>query len=444
MERIAGIFVLSSLLFIPKIFNAEDIITSTQSIKDGDTIVSSGGSFEMGFFRPGNSKNRYVGIWYNNISAKTVVWVANREAPITNASGRLMVVSPGILVLLNDTNAIVWSSNTSRTSQNPIAQLLDTGNLVVRDENDNNPENFLWQSFDYLTDTLLPGMKLGKDFVTGLERYLSSWKSDDDPAPGEYTYHCDPSGYPQNTLKKGTEVKYRTGPWNGVSFSGAKNLRQNPLYRFYLVFNEQEVYYGYEMHNHSIVSRLTLNHSGVVQRWTWIDRTKGWGIYLTVPTDNCDTHSLCGAYGRCNVDNNPECGCLDKFVPKYQNEWNMADWSNGCVRRTPLDCKNDGFLNYSGVKLPDSQYSWFDKTMNLEECEKVCLKNCSCVAYANLDISGAAGSGCLLWFSDLLDIRDFSGGGQEIYVRMASSDSVLFGSKIFQSCSQAIIRRKKK
>ncbi|KAJ0897105.1 putative non-specific serine/threonine protein kinase [Helianthus annuus] len=44
--------------------------------------------------------------------------------------------------------------------------------------------------------------------------------------------------------------------------------------------------------------------------------------------------------------------------------------------------------------------------MTLEECQMTCNRNCSCTAYANLDIQ----SGCLLWFGDLQDIRANSGG----------------------------------
>ncbi|MBA0580234.1 hypothetical protein Gorai_022463, partial [Gossypium raimondii] len=34
-------------------------------------------------------------------------------------------------------------------AEEPIAQLLDSGNFVVKDRNDNDPTKFLWQSFDY-------------------------------------------------------------------------------------------------------------------------------------------------------------------------------------------------------------------------------------------------------------------------------------------------------
>ncbi|KAK2976696.1 hypothetical protein RJ640_013952 [Escallonia rubra] len=368
----------------------------------------------MGFFRPGISKNRYMGIWYKEtLPVRTVVWVANRKTPLTDISGELKLISdPGILVLANASGNIIWSTNTSRPAQRPVlvAQLLDSGNLVVRDVQTDDG-NFLWQSFDYPSDTLLPGMKLGKDFETGLERYLSSWKSNDDPSPGDFTYHCDPSGYPQNVIRKGSGEQYRSGPWNGVRFSGAPSLVPNALYRYRVVFNDKEVYYTYDLIYSSVISRMMLSPNGVLQRWTWPGgRSQGWVLYLVKPTDYCDTYSLCGAYGTCNIGVSPQCKCLNKFAPKYPDDWAKTDWTNGCIRKTPLDCYNnrssDGFLRYSNVKLPDTRNSWFNVSLTLEECQKACSSNCSCMAYANLDIRDG-GSGCLLWFGHLIDIRDF-------------------------------------
>ena len=409
--------------FVQDITFLTDTLTTTQAIKDGETIISSGGSFELGFFSPRNTNNRYVGIWYKKISIQTVVWVANRRVPLINTSGILEVIKPGRLVLRYDANNIIWSSNLSMSALNPIAQLLDSGNLVVKDANNDHPDNYLWQSFDFPTDTLLPGMKLGRNFVTGLEVYLSSWKNDEDPAPGEYTFHCDPSGYPQSVLKRGSNFVHRSGPWNGLGFSGTPNLRNNTIFSFGLVLNKNEVYYSYELLNNSIITKFTVYPNGNARRQTWVDRTKGWAAYLTAPTDNCDNYGSCGAYGSCNVANSPICVCLDKFLPKYPDEWIKADWSNGCQRKTPLDCHSgDGFLKYSGFKLPDTQHSWFNTSMSLEECKILCLENCTCTAYSSLDISNG-GSGCLLWFGDLINMKVLSEAGQDIYIRMASSET---------------------
>ncbi|KAK6134492.1 hypothetical protein DH2020_031774 [Rehmannia glutinosa] len=321
---------LLTALIIQKNSGATDTINVTQNITDGETMVSSGGTFELGFFRPGNSNNRYVGMWYKKITVNKVVWVANREVPLTTNSGVLAVIQPGMLVLLNDTNDIIWSSNISKyVVNNPVAQLLDNGNLVVREANDDRPENFIWQSFDYPTDTFLPGMKFGWNFITGVETYLSSWRTNEDPAHGDFAYHLDLTGYPQIVM------------------------RQNNAKR-------------------------TESATGMI--------------------------------------------CAER-----SRNWNRSDWSNGCIRRTNLSCQGDVFLKYSGIKLPDARHSWSNESMSLKECEAECLKNCSCMAYTQLDLS--KGSGCLLWFDDLVDIRTLSADGQDIYIRMASSEFESQGKK---------------
>ncbi|KAI6668316.1 hypothetical protein NL676_019366, partial [Syzygium grande] len=175
------------------------------------------------------------------------------------------------------------------------------------------------------------------------------------------------------------------------------------------------------------MSRLVLSSNGIFQRFSWIAQ-KGWTLYLTVPIDNCDTYAFCGAHGSCKIDESPVCRCLKGFTPKYSQEWHNLDWSNGCVRTTPLDCRTDIFVKYSGVKLPDTSNSWFNKTMNLQECHEVCKKNCSCMSYSNLDIRGG-GSGCLLWFGKLVDIRELNHNGQDLFIRMAASESDLLQSK---------------
>nr|POE76832.1 s-locus-specific glycoprotein s13 [Quercus suber] len=116
------------------------------------------------------------------------VQVANRRNPINGSSGVLMVNNYGKLVLLNQNSTVVWSANSTKEARNPIVQLLDLGNLVLREENEENPEKYLWQSFDYPSDTWLPGMKVGWDLRTGLERRLTAWKSPDDPSPGKLSW----------------------------------------------------------------------------------------------------------------------------------------------------------------------------------------------------------------------------------------------------------------
>ncbi|MFS7985373.1 putative non-specific serine/threonine protein kinase [Helianthus anomalus] len=59
--------------------------------------------------------------------------------------------------------------------------------------------------------------------------------------------------------------------------------------------------------------------------------------------------------------------------------------------------------------------------MTLGECEKKCKSDCSCTTYTNSNISGT-GSGCLLWFGNLIDIRTYSKNGDTLYIRMPPSE----------------------
>ncbi|XP_074559219.1 G-type lectin S-receptor-like serine/threonine-protein kinase At4g27290 [Curcuma longa] len=191
---------------------------------NGTTLISSGGRFELGFFSPAGSGRRYIGIWYRNIS-QTAVWVANRLRPIDGRSGCLSLSGEGTLVIITgNSSTIIWSSSTATRLTNPEATLFDDGNFAVREAGNDDPNSFAWQSFDYPTDTLLPGMKLGWDLTARLNRELTSWASDDDPSPGLYTLGIALQGDPQLFLRSTTQQVWRGGPWNGLHFGGAPDM----------------------------------------------------------------------------------------------------------------------------------------------------------------------------------------------------------------------------
>ncbi|KAL7588156.1 hypothetical protein Lser_V15G36365 [Lactuca serriola] len=434
------IFVLLSctILFFVSCSNAVDSVSANQPIKDGNTIVSYGETYELGFFSPGKSKNRYLGIWYKKISPCTVVWVANRHTPITDASGVFEVTTDGILLIHSGISignrSVIWSSNSTILSVNPVAQLLDTGNLVVWDES-SNKENPIWQSFDYPGDTFLPGMKFGKDLITGRERYLISWKSPDDPSVGEYTLWLDTNGYPQIFVVKGLVRHARLGPWNGVGFRGFALENTNPILYAEFTVNDKEIYYGVKLKSSVILRRVMMN-DGNPRQLNWIERTQEWVMYGNIVVDSCSYYGRCGPYGICSIEL-PPCSCMEGFEPRVSEDWNGGDWSLGCQRRKPLNCgTRDVFHKISGVKFPDTRRSWYNVTMSLGECEMVCRRNCSCTAYANVDIRNG-GSGCLLWFDDLMDITEYE-DQQELYIRLASSELAEKGGSSFKKKKEVL------
>ncbi|KAG5149657.1 hypothetical protein JHK82_016538 [Glycine max] len=120
------------------------------------------------------------------------------------------------------------------------------------------------------------------------------------------------------------------------------------------------------------------------------------------------------AYGNCMITETQVCQCLIGFSPKSPQALASSDWSQGCVRNTQLSCNDvdkDGFVKFEGLKVPDTTYTWVDESIGLEECRVKCLTNCSCMTYTNSDIRGTV-SGCVMWFGDLIDMRQFETGGQ--------------------------------
>ncbi|XVF18251.1 hypothetical protein REPUB_Repub11eG0005000 [Reevesia pubescens] len=159
---------------------ALDTITPSKSIKDPEVIISKTGVFRLGFFSFANSTNRYVGICYNHIPVQTVIWVANRNKPLKDSSGILKISEDGNLVVLNRQEEIVWSSNvTNLVSNTTSAMLLDSGNLVLTD---NNNGLSIWESFEHPSNAFLPTMKMGTDVRRGEKVQLRSRKSNLDPS----------------------------------------------------------------------------------------------------------------------------------------------------------------------------------------------------------------------------------------------------------------------
>ncbi|KAE8724441.1 hypothetical protein F3Y22_tig00010533pilonHSYRG00412 [Hibiscus syriacus] len=61
-------------------------------------------------------------------------------------------------------------------------------------------------------------------------------------------------------------------------------------------------------------------------------------------------------------------------------------------------------------------------SIGLKQCEKMCLRNCSCMAYASLNSEIDRGTGCMTWHRDLLNARTFILAGQDLYLRVDANE----------------------
>ncbi|WOL15070.1 hypothetical protein Cni_G23851 [Canna indica] len=144
-------------------------------------------------------------------------------------------------------------------------------------------------------------------------------------------------------------------------------------------------------------------------------------------------HATCGANGICTTSYSPVCQCLDGFIPKSPDDWNHRENSEGCVRKTPLNCSSDGFLALENVKLPDTLNASAVSNLTLDECRNLCLKNCSCKAFSII-----SDSMCLIWTGDLVDVRAITEGGNDLHIRLAAFELDTVGSYSSRKISLAI------
>lgn len=203
--------------------NAFDTITSSTPINDSQALVSNNGVFRLGFFSLSSSTDhRYVGIWYNNrgVLEESVIWIANRNKPLKDDSGVFMVSDDGNLVVSDGQNQTLWSSNVRNPrGVNVSAQILDTGNLVLKANG-----NTVWESFWEPLNVFVPMMRLSTNVRTGEKVELTSWKSSSDPSTGSFTSGLQPLAIPENFVWNNTKPYWRSGPWNGHSLPAYQTL----------------------------------------------------------------------------------------------------------------------------------------------------------------------------------------------------------------------------
>ncbi|GKV15805.1 hypothetical protein SLEP1_g26554 [Rubroshorea leprosula] len=325
--------------------------------------------------------------------AEALNWVSSVQAVPGTAIWEF-VEKTGELQILSQNMTVVWSANLTRKAQNPILQLLDSGNIVLIDKSGGNSPTYLRQSFDYPSDTLLPGMKMGWDLRTGLERRITAWKNSNDPSPGDFSWGIEPHGNPESVMRKGSQEYYRGGPFKGEWFSGTAITRPIPVTDSQFVANEEELYVIYFLKNKSLITRLIMNQTvSASQQYIRSEDTQAWTLYSYMPRDFCYTYGRCGSYSYCDITQTPSCNCLNGFSPISLSRWNSMDWSDGCVRNKPLNCQQGGIYQIKKVKVA------------------------RCCTF----LGGV--SGCAIWFGDLTDIRQFPVGGQDLYIRMSASES---------------------
>uniref|UniRef100_A0A0E0JLN5 Receptor-like serine/threonine-protein kinase n=1 Tax=Oryza punctata TaxID=4537 RepID=A0A0E0JLN5_ORYPU len=415
----------------PLLLQATDTVSRSHPLSGDRRLVSQGGKFAVGFFKPvgGTPDKWYLAVWFNKVPKLTPVWVANRVAPISDPkSSALRISDDGNMVLYNQINSPIWFTNITSSTSNPtIGVILDTGNFVLTLAS--NLTNFLWQSFDEPTNVWLPGAKLGWNKITGLNRRLVSWKTSSDPSPGYYSVEIDHGGSNQFFYRwNNSENYWTTGSWTGTMFSGVPEMALYPksLLTYEYVNNEQENYFMYRTNESKIVAMFSMEVVGQVKAVSWMESAQDWVPFLAMPKAQCTVYLVCGTFSICTENAFTFCSCIRGFSQQYGGDRLYGNLTEGCMRNVGLPCagnrsnsskkaKVDGFYALAVANLPNN--AWSVAAASDNECKHNCLNNCTCTAYSYSDT-------CSLWYGDLINLVSptDSSPGQSIYIRLAASE----------------------
>ncbi|KAG9443114.1 hypothetical protein H6P81_018968 [Aristolochia fimbriata] len=356
------------------------------NVKPGSTLVATAGEssswlsptgdFAFGFYNVTHTRF-LVGIWFNKIAPKTLVWSFHRDAPLEVGT---------TLELTLDSQLMILDPNSSTTT--PIfqgiassASMQDDGNFVIRDRT-----LLKWQSFDYPTDTLLPGQPL----LRGQKLYSNANTTARDFSRGRFMLEMQVDGNLVLSAYRYTDPGY----WWGNPTDG--NLYFNETSKLMHVYNSTtQVYYK----NLTVASNLpsplsdyyhraTLDDLGNFRQYTY-RKSNGtdWSPVFTAVLNPCWVFGLCGVYGLCGSEDQPDvlkqnitCSCPRGFSPLDPNNKfggcypdfgieNCGNYREGLVYEIVQMNDTDFPNDYRAERQRLSNYS-------IESCKKALLGDC--------------------------------------------------------------------
>ncbi|KAI9153971.1 hypothetical protein LWI28_019206 [Acer negundo] len=249
------------------------------SVEDSSHVLTSPDkTFTFGFYSVGDENTYWFSVWFTNSSDKTVVWMANRGRPVNGQGSKVSLHRNGAMVLTDVDGTVIWMTNTTSTRADR-AELLDSGNLVLKDME----VKILWQSFDFPTDTLLPSQYLTKN--TKLISRLGSGNF----GSGYYTFHFDND----NVLR--------------------------------LYFSAINMGFG-------IKRRLTMDYDANLRLYSLIV-TGSWMISWEALREKCNVHGICGRNGICVYTPEPKCSCPPSETTS----------TDSCMKFCSDDCQCEAF-----------------------------------------------------------------------------------------------------
>ncbi|KAJ0571420.1 putative protein kinase RLK-Pelle-SD-2b family [Helianthus annuus] len=349
---------------------------SSLSVEDHDShvIISADNSFTCGFY--GFQTNAYwFAIWLTNSKDRTVVWAANCNTPVNGRGSKLTFSRKGAMVLTDVGGMIVWQTNTTPTDADR-AVLLNTGNLVLKNQKD----EIIWQSFDHPTDTLLPSQTLTKT------KSLISVLRKGSLESGYFGLSFNSINV-LTLIYDGPEISSVYWPSPDPGFNVFAFGRTSYNSSRIAAFNDLGVFNSSDGLNFTAIDmglgirrRLTLDSDGNLRLYSLNESSGLWSISWQAISQPCNIHGICGRNGICIHGDKPECSC----PPGYELS-DPADLSQGCKPTFNMTCSGNS-TKFEFFPLPYTDYYGFDlhfkAPISFDACRDICLADCRCQAFS--------------------------------------------------------------
>ncbi|XP_051129386.1 G-type lectin S-receptor-like serine/threonine-protein kinase SD2-5 [Andrographis paniculata] len=362
---------------------------------DGLFLLSNNSDFAFGF-----TPTKVVTVFLLVVihkSSSTIVWTANRGAPVQNSDNFLFDDTGN--AYLERGGSTIWSSDTANKGVSAI-QLQDSGNLVLVGK-DGSP---VWDSFSHPTNTLLSN----QEFPQGV-------KLVSDPGSNNLTYSLEikngdmilSAGFqppqPYWSMKTDNRIIINKGPGDVASATISANS-----WKFYdpskallwqFVFSDESVA------NSTWV--VVLGSDGSIT----FSSLQGGSLQpspVSIPPNQCSRPAACDPYSICSGNTATTCRCPSSLpsckpgiLPPCNSSTVSADLASG----------GDG-LSYFALAFvqPSSKTT-------LDGCKTACLGNCSCGV---LFFENKTGN-CFM-FNEIGSMQESRGGsGYTAYIKISTS-----------------------
>ncbi|CAN6558265.1 unnamed protein product [Malus baccata var. baccata] len=322
-------------------------------------------------------------------SLRRWVWEANRGNPV-GENATLTFGTDGNLVLADADGRVAWQTNTANKGVVGF-KLLPTGNMVLHDSK----SNFVWQSFDHPTDTLLVGQSLRAGAVNKLVSRASETENKDGPYSIVMESKSISLYYKSNNSPKPllytqfsiTDVTPAKSVFDRVTFNCAPETDEGHAYDLTLQFEvvNPTLAGGHILARpkyNSMLTFLRLEIDGNVKLYTYDDNVDwgAWEVTFTLfdrdnwlwETNECQLPERCGTFGLCE----------DSQCVACPSSKGLLGWSKTCKpeKLTSCDAKSFHYYKVGGVDHFLSKYTKGEATKEAN-CAKKCTSNCKCLGY---------------------------------------------------------------